>query len=288
MSNKNLYLPSKAHGWEFIANRSKLLQVQKFKTKTRDGSVVLSWMRMMIGLENFTFAEKSDLSCLGWVVWDPVGWWRGGTLDSAGSFSQICPTIKLIDSNWPVLDEDGGDESSLKMHIAEGEDEKADDNTTAAGASPRNKLPLVQIFILDKTRAARDSNKEDHHQWHFIDTPSHTNTHTHTRAHTQHFWMDMTVLWFQGLGPPLSTRFSNTRWEAFHQNYGDDHVVMRVMIVRKADCNTGWHVISQGARLRNDITSKTIACLRVMPFYYYYIILFTITYRILLLCIWVA
>ena len=69
------------------------------------------------------------------------------------------------------------------LHIAEGEDEKADDNTTAASASPRNKLPLVQIFILDKTRAARDSNKEDHHQWHFIDTPSHTNTHTHTRAH---------------------------------------------------------------------------------------------------------
>ena len=119
--------------------------------------------------------------------------------------------------------------------------------------------------------------------------PSHTNTHTHTRAraHTQHFWMDMTVLWFQGLGPPLSTRFSNTRWEAFHQNYGDDHVVMRVMIVRKADCNTGWHVISQGARLRNDITSKTIACLRVMPFYNIYLILLTITYRILLLCIWI-
>ena len=76
--------------------------------------------------------------------------------------------------------------------------------------------------------------------------------------------------------------------DAFHQNDGDDHdddVVMRVMIVRKADCNTGWHVISQGARLRNDITSKTIACLRVMPFYNIYLILLTITYRILLLCI---
>jgi len=31
MSNKNLYLPNKAHGWEFIANRSKALQVQKLK-----------------------------------------------------------------------------------------------------------------------------------------------------------------------------------------------------------------------------------------------------------------
>ena len=176
------------------------------------------------------------------------------------------------------------------LHIAEGEDEKADDNTTAAGASPRNKLPLVQIFILDKTRAARDSNKEDHHQWHFIDTPSHTNTHTHTRAraHTQHFWMDMTYQSFDSKtwDPPLAQVFQ-IPGEAFHRNDGDDHVVMRVMIVRKADCNTGWHVISQGARLRNDITSKTIACLRVMPFYNIYLILLTITYRILLLCIWI-
>ena len=71
-------------------------------------------------------------------------------------------------------------------------------------------------------------------------------------------------------------------------------IIMMTMIVSEDDCYAGWHVIRQGSRLRNAISSKTIAR-RVRPLIvcydlatvYLYTCVFVYLYLFICICVFV-